>query len=48
MKTIPKTTSCGLTNTWLGIYSGDYSGNTAYYDAFRVRKYASPEPAWGS
>ncbi|MCX9012201.1 MAG: DUF2341 domain-containing protein [Candidatus Methanoperedens sp.] len=48
MQTIPKTASCSLTNTWLGIYSGDYSGNTAYYDAFRVRKYASPEPAWGS
>jgi|GEM_PF-3968829 len=48
MQTITKTTSCGITNTWLGIYSGDYSGNTAYYDAFRVRKYASPEPAWGS
>ncbi|MCX9012231.1 MAG: DUF2341 domain-containing protein [Candidatus Methanoperedens sp.] len=48
IQTIPKTASCSLTNTWLGIYSGDYSGNTAYYDAFRVRKYVSPEPAWGS
>lgn len=44
LSTINRTDNCDITESYVGIYSGDYVGNNAHYNNFRVRKYASPEP----